>query len=498
MAQRIGFFAALLVASGAFPGLDAQASAASDAPFPLERAPSPAPVAASPAPVPFPSAYAPTLAQTPLSVPPAPAPTASPAVPSAATSGLPGGAPTDLPTLSFASAPGIQNRVSIASLQEKAIQNHPSRKLADSLVEAERGAALQSSLRPNPSLRYDAEEIGADGSAGKQGVALEQTFGGASKRQLSARRHSRALETLDWNKRIAIAKIRADVRELAYRLVASRKKLEFRRGLLEISRATEERARAAVAAGSVEITRLEFLQLQNQTRLAQTALGAETNRAESLEKRLAALVGEPSAPIGEVADDPNELANRWLDENAVLETILNESPQVAKKNSEIAEKQAALAYETEPNREFSLEGGVSYDFADKTTLAKFGVGIPLRVNDRNQGNIAKASAELRAARDELDRLRIKLRSELAETLAEYKTSREEVLAYRQEIVPDFERAFSISRRAYENGQINFIELSVARASYVESVVGYLDALERLAASVVRIESSLLEKSLEDE
>jgi outer membrane protein TolC len=54
----------------------------------------------------------------------------------------------------------------------------------------------------------------------------------------------------------------------------------------------------------------------------------------------------------------------------------------------------------------------------------------------------------------------------------------------------------MSQQAYQQGQINFLEISSARAAYIGSYVNYLEALERLADSIVKIEGALLENSLE--
>ncbi|MBQ4203072.1 MAG: hypothetical protein II655_05175, partial [Thermoguttaceae bacterium] len=72
----------------------------------------------------------------------------------------------------------------------------------------------------------------------------------------------------------------------------------------------------------------------------------------------------------------------------------------------------------------------------------------------------------------------------------------EVQTYQGEILPDLERFFTLSQQAYQQGQINFLEITSARAIYIESSVNYLDSLERLSDSIVKIEGSLLEQCLE--
>ncbi len=387
--------------------------------------------------------------------------------------------------------------VTIAELQETALKNHPAYKIAEAQIDAERGAKLQAGLRPNPTTRYEAEEVGAGGTAGKQGVVFEREFGGEARRRLLVRSHSQAIEKLNWDKEIAVAKIRNDVRIAAYRLLIAQKKVELYKRLLDLAQASESSASQAMLAGSVEISKLNFIQLQNQTRQVKLSLTEELNAQKAAEKKLLVLLGDPNGSLGVVADDPESLGEQEaFDENATLDDLFERSPEIARLCAEIEEKKAALDYERAPKREFSIEGGVLYDFDDKKALAQAGVGVPIRINDRNQGNIRRATAEFFLAQRELEREKLKLRADFAAIYADYQSAREETSSYKKEILPDLESYFTMSRQAYEQGEIGFLELNLARSSYVEAQVNYLDALERLAESIVKIEGAMLERSLE--
>lgn len=388
-------------------------------------------------------------------------------------------------------------KISIRQLQDKALQNHPALKVANSQIDAERGVRRQNILRDNPILHYEAEEIGEDGKAGKQGVVIEQELGNRKRRDLLAQQSDRTLEALDWNRQIVTRKIQNDVRALAYRTLIVQKKVDFQRQLVSISEAAENRAREALNSGSVEITKLNFIQLQNQTRQAKLSFEQNLNDKEALEKKLAIMIGAPNEPIGEISDDPAALCNcPMIDYEATLNNLLESSPEIAKKRAEINEKRAALAYEETPQRSFSVSGGALYDFSSRTTVAKAGIGVPIRINDRNEGNILRAKAEFTKAQSELEQIQLKLRANFTDVFSVYKSSKAEVQTYQGEILPDLERFFALSQQAYQQGRINFLEYTSARAIYIESSVNYLDSLERLSDSIVKIEGSLLEQCLE--
>ena len=386
-------------------------------------------------------------------------------------------------------------RTSIAALQEFALQRHPALQLVDDLTDAERGVYVQAGLAPNPTLRYGGEEIGSDGSAGKHGISVEQEFGGAARRRLAQEASRKASLALDWQRQVVATKIRNDVRAAAYRLLIAQKQVEFRQQIASVSQAAEDQARSLIAAGS--LSQLNFIQLQNQTREAKLAVTKAKNAKTSAQNALLILLGAPNGTIEAILDDPEEHGGEPLDEHATLDDILERSPEIERLKAQIVQRQAVLNYERAPKREFSVEGGVSYAFGDSTTLASAGVGVPLRINDRNQGNIQRATAEYFAAQRELERTQLKLRAEFAETFAVYKSAREEARTYREEIMPSLENFFEMSQQAFLSGEIDFLEISQARVVYIESSVNYLEALERLAESIVKLEGALLERCLDD-
>ncbi|MBQ9126396.1 MAG: TolC family protein, partial [Thermoguttaceae bacterium] len=186
-------------------------------------------------------------------------------------------------------------RTSIAALQEFALQRHPALRLVDDLTDAERGVYIQAGLAPNPTLRYGGEEIGADGSAGKHGVSVEQEFGGAARRRLAQEASRKASVALDWERQVVATKIRNDVRAAAYRLLIAQKRVEFRQQIASVSQAAEDQARNLIAAGS--LSQLNFIQLQNQMREANLATTKAKNAKTTAQKALLAVLGAPNGSI---------------------------------------------------------------------------------------------------------------------------------------------------------------------------------------------------------
>jgi outer membrane protein TolC len=63
-------------------------------------------------------------------------------------------------------------RLSLAQLEELALQRNPTLAVASRRIEALQGAYLQAGLYPNPTIGYQGDEIGDEGRAGQQGILV--------------------------------------------------------------------------------------------------------------------------------------------------------------------------------------------------------------------------------------------------------------------------------------------------------------------------------------
>lgn len=88
--------------------------------------------------------------------------------------------PEPIPLPPVDSAGGV-DRLTLAEAQSLATSYHPALREAMGRVRAAQGNWLQVGLRPNPALGYLGEEMGDDGTAGKQGGFVSQEFVTAGK-----------------------------------------------------------------------------------------------------------------------------------------------------------------------------------------------------------------------------------------------------------------------------------------------------------------------------
>ena len=78
--------------------------------------------------------------------------------------------------------------------------------------------------------------------------------------------------------------------------------------------------------------------------------------------------------------------------------------------------------------------------------------MPIPICNRNQGNIYRAAAETREAAAEIQRTKLALRDQLAETFRRYKSTKIQVEELKAEILPDAEESLEMANGAYRAGQ----------------------------------------------
>jgi len=94
------------------------------------------------------------------------------------------------------------------------------------------------------------------------------------------------------------------------------------------------------------------------------------------------------------------------------------------------------------------------------------VSIPIPSFQLNQGERARAHADVTVAEAELDAARRLLEGQIAEARSEVAAAAQRTLAYGSEIVPRFEENLSLLRRSFELGEIDILALSTGRERFL--------------------------------
>lgn len=388
-------------------------------------------------------------------------------------------------------APSVRS-LALTDLEQMALACHPTLGIARAGVRAARGDWLQSGLYPNPTVGYTAEEIGREGKAGMQGGFIEQEFVTAGKLDLNRAAASQEVARAERELCVAQLRVLTDVRLGFYRALVAQRRLTVAEQLMSVADAGLEAAQALYRAQ--QVSQVDVLETRVQAHRTRLTLVGARNEADAAWGSLAAVAGQPCLPSSPLA---GEIApGAALDWDQTLCRLLGSSPElaVASATLERARWEVRRAYaQRYPNLETGAN--VLQDTASGETLAGVQVGVALPIFNWNQGNLIRAQAEVAQAQREIDRIRLDLQNRLAEAFRRYADARDEVDEYRDHILPDAKAAYDLVAKAYQQGEVGYLNLLAAQRTYIESSLAYLDASLALKSAEVSIEGRLLRDSL---
>ena len=383
--------------------------------------------------------------------------------------------------------------LTVEVLEQLALMNNPSVGQAAARVRALRGKCLQVGLPPNPSVGYVASEIGNEGLAGQQGAFVGQDFitGGKleKNRAIVAAEIDKAQQTLAATR----TRVSTDVRTSYYRALVAQQRIELATSLVK---ATGEAVQASQdLLEAEEIPRAGLLQTEVEQQTAEIVLRNAENELSAAWQQLSAVLGDLEMPPQKLIGDPKSLPKE-LDWEETLARVTTLSPEVAAAVAELSRSRRALNRAcAEPVPDINTQFMVQYDDSTDNTIGGIQVGIPLPLWNKNQGGIRQAQAEISVASQNIDRVALDLKSRLATTFRDYSNARSEAEMYSTKILPRAEQTFDLVRLGYSQGEVGYLDLLSAQRTYAQTNLAYLEALDSLWQSHVKIDGLLLTESL---
>lgn len=386
--------------------------------------------------------------------------------------------------------------LSLAGLEQLALQHNPTLVQADANVEAARGRQVQSGLYPNPTVGYEADRIGAAGTAGElQGAFIDQTIVTAGKLRLNRAKFAQEVSQMEAQAVAQQYRVVNGVRVRFYQLLAMQRLLDVRAELLKVAEEAVKTTDELVNVGAAN--RADLLQARIEARQERVALEKANALSEAAWKQLAAFVGQPDLTAGRLQGDL-EAPGAAPDFDAALAHLLEASPEVQIARAEVARGQFALKREQVepiPNVQVRVANGYDFDTRKDTTSVTIGVRLP--VCDKNQGNIRAARAELTRARAEVARVELSLRQRLARQHARYRTALATVEAYRKHNLPEAKEAYELYLDSFRKRRAAWPQVLVAQRTYFQISVDYIEALDEMRRAEVAILGLLLVDGLDE-
>ena len=385
----------------------------------------------------------------------------------------------------------IENqKITLDEAVETALKNNPNLTVYEYEIESLEKQKLHAGLIPNPEAAFEAENfLGGKDLSGLKGS--EFTLSASQLFELGGKRSSRidlaGSEVNSAKGELELRKLEliANVKEIFFNLYKISKQIELQTQFIKLneeilgtitkrvkagrtSPAEESKVKVALINSRIELDRLQRQSLSASSTLS-FLLGTTAKQFE------------PEIDVYEkiVLPPDREDVIAGLEEIPLIKIIENERDLRAAK-LELEKSQAV--------QDLTVSGGVRYLNELKTNSFVAGISMPLPFFNRNQGNVQSAEILLKQV-DEIKSARIlsvisTINSSFNNLLSAYNNA----ASLKEEIIPESEKAYEITRLGYLQGRFAFIDLLDAQRTLFDTEAQYLLELADYYKALIELEN----------
>jgi len=395
-------------------------------------------------------------------------------------------------TLSLAvETPSAQERINRVTLDEAvklATRENPTLRAKEFERQSVAANEITAGLRPNPQTSFLAEQFGGGSASQTQyTVSIGQPIELGPKRQRrldSARAATRVTgyELADLQRQTVF-----QVKKAFTDILVSRETLGLAEENLKTLDELERIQRFRAEKG--DISELELLRIQVQ-RFAFERDAADARHAVSAAKIALRTVAGPDR-IAEDFDVIGDLAYRDVSyrPSDLYRRVMQNRPDI--RAAEAAREKARADVDlARANAWWDITPQIEYQRIGPDNTLGFGISVPLRIFDRNQGEIARTRADASRADATRQAVAIQALSEVDTALSSLRTEADKVKALRDTYLPKARQARDTVEFAYRRGGVNLLDFLDAQRTYRETSIEYLRALGNYQAAVYQLEAAV--------
>ncbi len=369
-----------------------------------------------------------------------------------------------------------------------ALRHSPALAAFSSEVRAAEARVLQAGYLRNPEIELAVDAFDRDGQgfdSAETAVTLGQVFELGGKRRWRMRVAEAEGELAGWDYESKRLDVFSETARRFTEVIAAQERLDLARSSVGLAEKTSHAVGERVKAGkeppfqaSKSEAELEMARLDAQE--AENALGVAR-------RNLAVLWGAERATFEDVRGNLDQTL-RAIPSLNDLRPRLAKNPELARWEAELRLRRATLSSE-KAARIPDLEGSVGYLRFEEDGSEAFavGIGMPLPLFDRNQGNIAAATHGLAKAEAERAAVEVGLAAELAEAHATLVVSHQRVAALRDKVIPSMEQAYQAAHEGYEQGKFGFLDMLDAQRGLFDAKRARVEALSDYQSAWIDIQ-----------
>jgi cobalt-zinc-cadmium efflux system outer membrane protein len=388
-----------------------------------------------------------------------------------------------------ASLPPVPLSLSVAV--DIAMRQHPDLRIAASLVEEAQGQLVQAGLYPNPTVSYEADDLNfPDAVAGKQGGMISQTLVTGGKLRLASAAAARGVEIADWKAQIRLFEVVTKIRTAFYEALAAQQQFLASQEIQRIAQDAHSTAEKLLKAGIVG--QPDVLRAQVELEQSNISLQNVRERRTLSWRLLATALGKADLPEQELQGSLQDPVPAYAFKD-VTAAVFEVSAEIQAAQAAIAQNEIALTRaEADVIPDLQVQFRPFYSFEDRRAEFAVGIGAPLPIWNRNQGNIMAARAAVAQARATLQQVQLQLTERLAQSFQRYQTAKQQVQAYEAKILPAAQESVRLILIAYGSGDArnDFTAVLEAQRSLAQARLGFVQARGDLQKAVAEIEGLL--------
>ncbi|AQQ71851.1 Cation efflux system protein CzcC [Limihaloglobus sulfuriphilus] len=359
-------------------------------------------------------------------------------------------------------------------------QHNPELAAYSTGIKATRAEQLQSSLKPNPELEVEMENVG--GTGGHSGLDTLETavmlsqlveVGGKLEKRRDVSRLGVKIADLDYqHKRISVF---SEVQKAYFKVLQAQQQEQLTSEILELSRESLRIVTLRVESG--RDSPVEISQARVTLSRAESSHEQARRDLKYAKRQLSGFWGSDEPQFDRALGDFQSLdvpANE-----TALKAALESTPRIKSNDVLVSQKRAELELErARAKGDITIGGGVKWMNESDDASLLFGISIPLPVNSRNQGTIQAASYRLAMAKRGSMAARQELLNQFNAAYLELSSAFENAEALRDNILPESEKIYNTVLQSYREGKTDFLRVIEAQQALFDVKSEYVSCLLR--------------------
>jgi len=390
-------------------------------------------------------------------------------------------------TVTSAAAQQPLTRVSLNDALQLALRQNPTVQAKESELRSVRANEITAALRPNPTASYAAEQFGLPGTDPQHTIIISQTLelGGKRRRRIDAARAATRVtgHQLEDVRRQTVLQVKTAFTNALVALEA----LALAEQNLKTLDDTERLQRLRVEKGDLsrlELTRIEVQRFTFERDAADARAALET-------AKFALRTAAGADGIANTFDVVGSLEFRDLvyERDALIRLALENRPDLraAEADRERATADHALA---RANASWDIAPQIEYQRIGPDNTIGVGMSMPLRIFDRNQGEIERTLSEIDRVAAVGRATELLVVNDVNTDFTTYRTQRERVVSLRDVYVPKATTARDTVEYAYRRGGQSLLDFLDAQRTYRETALAHLQALGAYWAAIYQLEADI--------